>query len=369
MYSSSVSTGARFELTANAQHIPGSGSGNPYLRVTSEPSNLVFPLSPTSTETPQYCNPNSCDFGWMRDVDQVSRIMRFQVGQASGQQSLLLKVDASNRGGAPWVYVTDITLTVGGGGKSLSVVASPQTIEANKPSTVTVIVSGLSQGDTGTVALSGPGVSQTLTATGPNPIQTQITPTDQGTITVTATAPSYQPGTAYVTVTKPRVLNPSVSPQTIQAGEQTAVVITVNGLSSGDTATVTLSGPGVSQTLTATGPTIQATISPRQEGAITISASAPNYQAGTTSITVLPGSILGLPSSTLIAIVVIAALVVIGILAVFLLTRKKPTPSPGYKPYYPTAPAAPMLKPGAPQAVKPAAHRPMVIARREEEKK
>jgi len=66
---------------------------------------------------------------------------------------------------------------------------------------------------------------------------------------------------------------------------------------------------------------------------------------------------------------VVVALVAIGILAVFLLTRKKPAPSPGYKPYYPTAPAAPMLKPGAPQAVKPAAHRPMVIARREEEKK
>ena len=66
---------------------------------------------------------------------------------------------------------------------------------------------------------------------------------------------------------------------------------------------------------------------------------------------------------------VVVALVVIGILAVFLLTRKKPAPSPGYKPYYPTAPAAPTLKPGAPQAVKPAAHRPMVIARREEEKK
>jgi hypothetical protein len=66
---------------------------------------------------------------------------------------------------------------------------------------------------------------------------------------------------------------------------------------------------------------------------------------------------------------VVVALVAIGILAVFLLTRKKPAPSPGYKPYYPTAPAAPALKPGGPQAVKPAAHRPMVIARREEEKK
>jgi hypothetical protein len=66
---------------------------------------------------------------------------------------------------------------------------------------------------------------------------------------------------------------------------------------------------------------------------------------------------------------VVVALVAVGILAVFLLTRKKPTPTAGYKPYYPTAPAAPTLKPGAPQAVKPAAHRPMVIARREEEKK
>jgi len=66
---------------------------------------------------------------------------------------------------------------------------------------------------------------------------------------------------------------------------------------------------------------------------------------------------------------VVAVIIVIGIAAVFLLTRKKPAPSAGYKPYYPTAPAAPMLKPGAPQAVKPAAHRPMVIARREEEKK
>jgi len=66
---------------------------------------------------------------------------------------------------------------------------------------------------------------------------------------------------------------------------------------------------------------------------------------------------------------IVVALVAIGILAVFLLTRKKPAPSAGYKPYYPTTPAAPMLKPGAPQAVKPAAHRPMVIARREEEKK
>jgi hypothetical protein len=66
---------------------------------------------------------------------------------------------------------------------------------------------------------------------------------------------------------------------------------------------------------------------------------------------------------------VVVALVAIGILAVFLLTRKKPAPSAGYKPYYPTAPAAPTLKPGAPQAVKPAAHRPMVVARREEEKK
>jgi len=66
---------------------------------------------------------------------------------------------------------------------------------------------------------------------------------------------------------------------------------------------------------------------------------------------------------------VVVAMVAIGILAVFLLTRKKPAPTAGYKPYYPTAPAAPTLKPGAPQAVKPAAHRPMVIARREEEKK
>jgi hypothetical protein len=66
---------------------------------------------------------------------------------------------------------------------------------------------------------------------------------------------------------------------------------------------------------------------------------------------------------------VVVAIIAIGIVAVFLLTRKKPAPSPGYKPYYPTAPAAPTLKPGAPQAVKPAAHRPIVIARREEEKK
>jgi hypothetical protein len=67
-------------------------------------------------------------------------------------------------------------------------------------------------------------------------------------------------------------------------------------------------------------------------------------------------------------------LVVVGIAAVLLLTRRKPSPpAVGYKPMMP--PAQPfMLKPGAPQpspsqAIKPGAHVPRVVARREEEKK
>jgi hypothetical protein len=68
---------------------------------------------------------------------------------------------------------------------------------------------------------------------------------------------------------------------------------------------------------------------------------------------------------------VVAVLVAIGILAVFFLTRRKPSPpAPAYKPY-PAAPAPVTLKPGAPQAMKPGPppHVPRVVARREEEKK
>jgi len=67
-------------------------------------------------------------------------------------------------------------------------------------------------------------------------------------------------------------------------------------------------------------------------------------------------------------------LVVVGIAAVLLLTRRKPSPpAVGYKPMMP--PAQPFtLKPGAPQpppsqVIKPAAHIPRVVARREEEKR
>ena len=65
----------------------------------------------------------------------------------------------------------------------------------------------------------------------------------------------------------------------------------------------------------------------------------------------------------------VVVLVVIGIVAVFLLTRRKPPPAAAaYKPF-PAAPQPVTLKPGAPQAVKPVAHVPRVVARREEEKK
>jgi hypothetical protein len=371
MYSATVSAGARFEVTANAEHIAGSGAGWPYIRVSSEPSNIVFPLLPTSSEAPQYCNPNSCDFGWMRDVDSVSRIMRFQTdAKAPNGQLLLLKIDASNGGRAPWVYVTDITVTVGGVNRPLNVVASPQTIEANKPSTVTVMLSGLSQGDTATVALSGPGVSQMQTTSGTAPMQIQVTPTGSGSIMISATASGYQSGTALITVLPPtpKPLTLTVSPSQVDVGSQVPITINVIGLGQGDTATVTISGAGVSQTVPSVTGSTQTTIAPTEEGQITVTASASGYQPAQPAYITAKGTP-PIPPSTWILIGVVVALVAIGIIAVFLLTRRKPTPSAGYKPYYPTAPAAPTLKPGAPQAVKPAAHRPMVVARREEEKK
>jgi hypothetical protein len=75
-----------------------------------------------------------------------------------------------------------------------------------------------------------------------------------------------------------------------------------------------------------------------------------------------------------LATALIVVLVVFGIVAVLLLTRRKPSAPPvGYKPV--SAPPQPLtLKPGAPQpppsqAIKPGAHVPRVVARREEEKK
>jgi len=68
-----------------------------------------------------------------------------------------------------------------------------------------------------------------------------------------------------------------------------------------------------------------------------------------------------------IAAVLVVALVVVGIAVVFLLTRRKPSPPAAYKPY-PMAPQPVALKPAAPQAIKPGAHLPRVVGRREEKK-
>jgi hypothetical protein len=71
--------------------------------------------------------------------------------------------------------------------------------------------------------------------------------------------------------------------------------------------------------------------------------------------------------SSWVVVGVVVALVVVGIVAVFLLTRRRPSPPAAYKPY-PEAPQPVTLKPAAPQAIKPGAHVPRIVGRREEKK-
>lgn len=68
------------------------------------------------------------------------------------------------------------------------------------------------------------------------------------------------------------------------------------------------------------------------------------------------------------AIALVVVLVVVGITAVFLLTRRKPSPpAVPYKPISPP-PQPVTLKPAPPQAIKPGAHVPRVVGRRQEKK-
>lgn len=69
----------------------------------------------------------------------------------------------------------------------------------------------------------------------------------------------------------------------------------------------------------------------------------------------------------MIGSIVIAALIMVGILAVFLMTRRRPATT-GYR-TYPVMPQPSSLKPGVQPAIKPqTAHIPRVIGRREEKK-
>jgi hypothetical protein len=306
----------------------------------------------------------------------MSRIMRFQVSSnAPNGQELLLEIDASNGGLPPWVYVTDITVTVATVTTttppkvlSVSATSSPPTVESGKSATLTIVVGGLSPTDTATLTVSGPGVSQTQLVTGTAPMQIQVTPTAPGSIIVSATASSYQSGPpASITVVPPKVLSLLVSPPQIDVGSQVSVMITVGGLAQGDTATVTISGAGVTQTIPSVTGSTQVPITPTEAGQIVVTASATGYQAATAYTTATQPPT---PIWIWILIGVIVVLVAVGIVAVFMLTRRKPSRAAApFKPYYPTAPPPAGLKPAAPEAIKPAAHAPRVVARREEEKK
>jgi len=154
------------------------------------------------------------------------------------------------------------------------------------------------------------------------------------------------------TTTTTKNLKLLVSPTTIKEGEQTPVTISVNGLSAGDTASVTLSGPGLSQTLTVAGTPMTAPITPTGGGTISIFASATGYSSDISSIVVMPKS-----DQSWLLVILVSAIGIIAVVSIWRFTRPKPTVSrvptmslPPTTAYMPTKP----MKPGT-------VHRPQVV--------
>jgi hypothetical protein len=265
-YPSEVDAGAVFVVIATGEHVPGSPGNTPALRVNSEPTPLVVPMS-----TAADCDPNSCWFGWMVDNNQRSMRMQFSVSaNAPPGQILVLKVDTADMGGPRpgiWQNVVDIQVKV----KTLPPPPPPPP---------------------------------------PPPVKCDAPCThfDPNTNSCVSTC---TPGQQ---CENNQCLTPC--PAGMQRDPQTNSCVCPAGL---------------------------------QWNPDTKSCERP------------------FPTEWIILGVVVA-LVAIGIVAVFMLTRRKPPPAAAYKPY-PAAPQPLTLKPGAPQAVKPVAHVPRVVARREEEKK
>jgi hypothetical protein len=270
-YPSTISPGSSFTVTAFAEHVVGSPALNLELRFSTQP---IPYIRPSSTDR--------VNIGFLAAGAQRSDRISFDVSPSTPRGAILvIKVDARDILGppSPWQYVADLQITI-------------------------------------------PPVTTTTTIT-------------------TTTTP---------TITPPKSsLKLFVTPMMIEKGKQTIVTISVNGLSIGDTAIINLVGAGISQTLSISGsePIREVAVSPTSEGMLTVSVSAPGYTGDTTAITVVT------PPFPWPWIAVISAAGIIGVLAIYLFTRRPEKPPPTPPPIHMELPPKPP-KPGV-------AHRPQVV--------
>ncbi len=325
--------GKIFEIIAFAEHVPGSPAATLIVRVTSTPSPIVIPILPTSGEFPQYCDPNWCTFVWMTGGDQESVKMKFMIdSNAPPGQILILKVDATVTSSGLFQNVEDIRINV-----------------------VPPLCPAGMQRD--------PVTGQCIVPPQPCPTGTHHDP-------VTNTCIPDIPPDFTINVQ-------DLQPQQVEAGQSATTTIVINTQNwRGDTITLTVSAPGLVASVNPSSLTTSGTCSlsvqvpnDAKDGIVPIKVVASG--AGKTHEWSGALNIKGVIDWTWVIMGIVIALVAVGIVAVFLLTRKKPSPTAGaYKPYQTglAVPQAVALKPGVPQAVKPVTHVPRVVARREEKK-
>jgi len=277
-----------------AEHVSGTPTGTPLVRITATPSPIIIPITPAGGEFPMYCDPNWCLFPWMTGLDQESKKMKFMVDASATPGSVfILKVDVSDNG-VGWVNEPDIRVRV----KCLPGWQWNTATNRCEP-------------------LTCPACQQLDPASSTcKPIQ----------------CPAGQPCDVATNTCKPVICN----------------------------APCTHLDPNTNTCVSA------CTLGQVCENGQCVIPCSPDAQRN--PLTNACETWLDRNSVWVISSIVVA-LVAIGILAVFLLTRRKPRPSAAYKPMYPMGPAPTTLKPGTPGAMKPATHLPRVVARREEEKK